>query len=370
LQVVEGHIERTPGLFRIPGQTRKVTSLKDYFLAHMYIDPSIERIEHIEVTSRFAALPNPVITFHYNIHDVASTFKSFLQDLQGGILGSVDLFDNIKKGLNVPQRVDEDMDFQCCGLANEDDEKSEVQNENLKWVAMALCNVECHWRRNLIFAVFGVLAYLKHDKEKAKPRDSFFPTPVEGNSPYIDTPAGFGYQMLRDRCKQVDPNAEVMSSESLAVVFAPVLLGNYTEHIKIDKTKLAIANIIQAHHRLSSGSPRKKAQKSISTMHLRPQSLNMNISAEYQHHFLASGKINSTLPVGTLESHLSYPAMPRSTKRIMNMGRRRDTLDSTLRDELGEAGMRNDVAVKIIELLLKNWEGIIREVRRIPTRGE
>jgi hypothetical protein len=358
-------------------------------MAHMLLEPSIERDEHIETTTRFAALPNPVTVCPYDIHDIASTFKLFLGELHGGILGSVDLFDSLRKGFGMPlvedtTGHDEGWDFLCRGITHDD------ERANLKWVASSLANVQCRQRRNVIFAVFGLLAHVKHDR--LRPRDSFFPSPPERHAPYMDmdTAAALGFtEMLQDRGKK--PGADNMSSKSLATVFAPLLLGNLTDDIRIDLTGPALAHAIEAHSHFPAGAPRKKSLNSASMVSLQHQSLDMSSGFDVsQHtnsaidltehvnktidnsHVLADGDSNITPPF--LEPRLSYPALardlPKGAWKIKHMVKREETLDPTFIDELEEAKMRNSVAITMCESLIGNWEGIIQEVRAMRRIGD
>jgi hypothetical protein len=341
----------------------------------MNLDPSIEREEIIETTTRFAALPNPITGCPYNIHDVASTFKHFLGELHGGILGSVDLFESVRKALGMAvkettRKQDDDWDFSCRGIAT-DDEKA-----NLRWVASSLANVECAQRRNLIFAVFGLLAHVKHDR--ARPRDSFL-TPPRRHSPQMDPAPAFGFaEAIQDRCAKAGLEAENMSSNSLATVFAPLLLGTLTDEIRIDPAGPAGGQATPSRHH---GSPRPTVERIASMAQLQHVSLGTRSGTDLPKHTnsaidlphsLSGGDSNITPPILVPLSSFSTALprdVPKGAWKIRKQVKRQETLDALFLSELEEARLRNEVSLKMCELLIRNWEGVVMEVKAMRRIG-
>jgi len=248
----------------------------------MYLDNYATHDSCVEVTIRLAALPSPS-TLPYNIHDVASTFKHFLGELHGGILGSVDVFESLKKALMPLKMRDEDLDFQCVGLNDGDGEIV-----NTKWVARVLCSVECAQRRNLIFAVFGLLASLKQDPAMRRShRTRLFDLPLQIQE------LGHG-----------QPGTEYMSSKALGVVFAPLLLGNLTDQIRIDAASRPVS--ANTHNRRRSlltggGSPRKPNKS------MPPRAVGKSTS------MMQLRRHSTIIPVTILESPTISEIFPRKT---------------------------------------------------------
>jgi hypothetical protein len=104
-----------------------------------------------ETTVVAANLPENV---PYDVYDIADTFKSFIQDLPGGILGEVELFDSLRKNLPNLQLTNSDLslDFGCMGLQD---------STNPKWIAQILRSVSDKERLNFILVVFGVMASVR-----------------------------------------------------------------------------------------------------------------------------------------------------------------------------------------------------------------
>src|SRR5438552_548557 len=86
--------------------------------------------------------------FPYDVYDVADTFKSFIQDLSGGILGEVRLFDSLRKSLPNLQLANSDLslDFGCRGLQD---------STNPKRIAQILRSVNDKERLNFILLIFS-----------------------------------------------------------------------------------------------------------------------------------------------------------------------------------------------------------------------
>ena len=143
----------------------------------------------VQVTVGSPNLPSDI---NYGVHDVASAFKKFLGFLPGGILGSVSLFNALQEVEAQPEnsRGDQHISTQM----------------KIRLVALAVLSLGSSRRIAIVSAVFGLLSLLKQD-----PDDRSCPSP--------SAPRAKG--------------SEAMSSKALAVVFAPTLLGNFTEQIDL-----------------------------------------------------------------------------------------------------------------------------------------
>jgi hypothetical protein len=320
-----------PGLFRIPGQTRTIQSLKEHFLGHMYLDDfASPRAEDIEVTIRLGCLPSQS-ALPYNIHDVASTFKCFLGELEGGILGSIEVFESMRKALIPSVKPDRSsLEWACRGI----DEEAENDLVNAHWLARIIYSIECAQRRNLILAVFGVLALLKQD-----PKDSVMGSPQRSTFPLTFTDA---LQELQLDFPPIIPNAtnERMSSKAISLVFAPLLLANLTDQIRIEPL-----------HRISSPAifRRRSMPRSASTMDFKRFSGNANPSPSKFGRNMSPSK----------HTHISTPISIKGetfTERLRRAGGKRDIQQGK---ELGEGMERNRIAAKMIEICLRNWEDIV-----------
>lgn len=353
---------QVPGLFRIPGQTRTITALKDHFLGHLYLDSfTTPHQQDIEVTVRLAALPSQSVVA-YNIHDVASTFKFFLGELDGGLLGSVDVFESLRKVLfpspktstgGGKERGRTSLEWACRGIDTE--VKEEVDDGiEARWVARVLCGIECAQRRNLILAVFGILAMLKQD-----PVDSVMGSPSrERGFPLTFSDA------FQELSSEFPPTAtttnERMNSKALSLVFAPLLLGNLTDQIHIEEKK--------HHHTLSSPAifRRRSIPRAASAMHLKRISGN---SAQAQHSPSKSVHVSSSAlgynKSPSKRNHISAP--------ILLSGKENTPFSEKLRrvgggkasqgKELDDGVERNRIAAKMIEILVRNWEEVVECLR-------
>jgi hypothetical protein len=316
-----------PGLFRIPGQTRTIQALKEHFMSHMYLDDFVStRESDIEVTIRLACLPSQS-ALPYNIHDVASTFKYFLGELDGGILGSVEVFESLRKAL-IPsiKPTYSDLEFRCRGL----DEEEQDDFVNAHWVARILCSIECTQRRNLILAVFGILALLKQD-----PQDSVMGSPLRPTFPLTFTDT---LQELQQNLAPINPNAsnERMSSKSISLIFAPLLLANLTEHIRIEPILTQSPAMFR----------RKSIPKSVSMMHLKRFSGN-------------ASPLRSKNTSPSKHGHISSPIPYKGetlVDRMKRMGSKREVQQGR---ELGEGVERNRIAAKMIEICIRNWGYVV-----------
>ncbi|KAF2418463.1 hypothetical protein EJ08DRAFT_654300 [Tothia fuscella] len=337
-----------PGIFRINGQLKTIAALKEYFLRQMHPYLSEGDEADIEVTIRLATLPNSV-TLPYNIHDIAGTFKLFLDELRGGILGSVEVFESLRKALVPIKDKEDELDFQCRGL------EDEFTKSNAKWVAKVLCTVGCSQRRNLILAIFGLLAFLKQDQIGLERCDSLLPPQ-------------FAYSLslaIQNHCSQSQVKSEQMSSRALGVVFAPLLLGNLSDQIRINHhtPRPETSHGLRRRSNLSN-SPKKQTKPkptkptNINIMHLKHHSYPTNI-----------------LPVTILEplilqqqqqqqqrASLEQKRMKSSSRKNIS-GKKMQRIEDCV--ELNESVERNRVACRMVELLVGNWEGIVQAMRDV-----
>ena len=179
------------GLFRIPGQTKTVNALYKHFMTQL--ENGRNGPFQVEVT-----IANPTLPTHipFTVHDLTSLYKKFLAGVDGGILGSVTLFNAIKKVIE-PAGVCIENLYTASSIIN------------ASQIAEILLETASRDRYYLITAVFGLLAYIKEDEGDFDD--------VEGK-------------------KKRDPaqSQEKMSSKALGVVFAPLLLGNKTDGIEIE----------------------------------------------------------------------------------------------------------------------------------------
>ena len=147
----------------------------------------------VEITIANPALPTDI---PFTIHDITSIYKKFLAGVDGGILGSLTLFNALKEVIE-PSGI--------C-VENILDASSILTASRIAEIIM---EVESRDRYFLITAVFGLLAYVKEHEGEVED--------VEGG-----------------KKKGVANHPGKMSSKALGVVFAPLLLGNRTDEIEIE----------------------------------------------------------------------------------------------------------------------------------------
>lgn len=295
---------------------------------------------------RLAALPSQSVVA-YNIHDVASTFKFFLGELDGGILGSVDVFESLRKVLlpntgtgGGKEKERTSLEWACRGIDDENEEEDD--GIEARWVARVLCGIECAQRRNLILAVFGILAMLKQD-----PVDSVMGSP--SRSPFPLT-----FSDALQELSATTPN-ERMSSKALSLVFAPLLLGNLTDQIHIEEKR--------HHHTISSPAifRRRSIPRTASALHLKRFSGNAaQPSPSKSVYPYTSGSGYNKSP--SKRNHISAPIQ-------MISGKENTPFSEKLRRcggkaghqgrELGDGVERNRIAAKMIEILIRNWEVVV-----------
>jgi hypothetical protein len=193
------------------------------------VDHMRRHSQEIEYTVRLGTLPNQSV-IPYQIHDVASCFKSFLADLDGGILGKLDIFEGLRKVV-LPQRPrrmsadSADLEWKCIGIPGSDDEEEKIDP---KYIARILTSIECAASRNLILAVFGLLAFFMADDSSAEQL-------YTGNTTSTGIPV---LDEMRNSCFPAVPSDARMTAESLGRIFAPLLLGDeLTQQVKMDFQK-------------------------------------------------------------------------------------------------------------------------------------
>jgi len=179
-----------PGIFRIPGQVSVVNALYDHYISRMkLVDKAADMIQTTVASSE---LPQDIVV---SAHDVASAFKKFLWDIPGGILGSMALFKAFKKIIN-------------ARIGDNETVEQDAGRKKSQLVALTLLSLKSEQRYALISAIIGLLAFLKQDLQR--------PTDASTAPPEA-------------------PSAECMSSKALGLVFAPILLGNLTEQIELER---------------------------------------------------------------------------------------------------------------------------------------
>ncbi|KAF4991717.1 hypothetical protein FDECE_13948 [Fusarium decemcellulare] len=185
----------TRGIFRIPGSIRVVNALFDYYCCtgHGNVD--------ITGTVRSANLPMHI---EASVHDVASAFKRLLSVIPGGILGSVSLFDAL---VSIHSQLQGDPEFP----------RTKQTKVRARLIALAIATVESHFRRDLIFAVFGLLSLIGRVAE-ITPREDEEGRPL--------------------------PTGDLMGYSALGIVFGPLLLGDllgfYTMQLAAPKAGLLV----------------------------------------------------------------------------------------------------------------------------------
>lgn len=185
-QALVQHAE-TRGIFRIPGSTRVVNALYDYYCTSGDTDG-------VSSTTRCPTLPTHI---RCNAYDIASTFKRFLAGLPGGILGSLSLFDAL---VAIRSQLQGDAELHWT-------KESKLR---ARLIALAIGTVKSQNQRELICAVFGLLCLIGRVAENA-PRED------ENGRPL--------------------PSSDLMDYNALGIVFGPLLIGD-----AIDNYQMKIAD--------------------------------------------------------------------------------------------------------------------------------
>ncbi|KAG5948840.1 hypothetical protein E4U60_000622 [Claviceps pazoutovae] len=171
----------TRGLFRVPGSSRVISALFDYY-CHM--DNSNAKIAS---TVRCATLPMHI---QYSTHDVASTFKRLLSVLPGGVLGSLSLLDAL---IAIHSQLNGEPEYP----------RTKQTKVRARLIALAIGTVRSQHRRELICAVFGLLSLIGRAAEIA-PREDEDSRPL--------------------------PTGDLMGYSALGIVFGPLLVGDLLDH--------------------------------------------------------------------------------------------------------------------------------------------
>jgi hypothetical protein len=212
------------------------------------IEDARKRSEEIEYTVRLPLLPNANV-IPYQVHDVASCFKSFLGDLNGGILGSLEIFEGLRKVV-LPQRqrrVSESMDLEWKCRGDEDSEPVDP-----KHIARILCSIQCAASRNLIMAVFGLLAFFMVDDS---PLEELYEWGSTTGIPTMDE--------MRENCFSGATVDARMTAESLGRIFAPLMLSeDAVKEIRMDFDKCMERKEKERKGRSWTSSPLKHASLS------------------------------------------------------------------------------------------------------------
>lgn len=144
----------------------------------------------MEQTIGLGLLPTHI---DYTIHDVASVFKKLISDLPGGLLGSLVLFKALR---NIENHFYADPELS---------ESKQIQVK-ARLIALAIFCVESTHRVSLICAVLGLVSLVGQAAEKAA-------ISARGNKNQMPS--------------------ELMGYKALAVVFAPLLLGDLNEQFNL-----------------------------------------------------------------------------------------------------------------------------------------
>lgn len=171
------HSAMTRGIFRIPGSTKIVGALFDYYCLMEGGAPGLAG------TVRCANLP---LHIESSVRDVASTFKRLLSVLPGGILGSLAVFDAM---VAIHSQLQGDPEFP----------RTKQTKVRARLMALAIGTIKSHFRRELICAVFGLLSLIGRIAE-ITPRED------ENGRPL--------------------PTADLMGYGALGIVFGPLLVGD------------------------------------------------------------------------------------------------------------------------------------------------
>ncbi|POS85617.1 hypothetical protein EPUL_001250 [Erysiphe pulchra] len=174
------HGTTTRGLFRVPGSHNTVNDLYNYFCN------SYEQSKTVAGTVRSPTLPGHI---KCDVYDIASTFKKFLIGLPGGIIGSSTLFDvflSINIQLNSgPESI-----------------RTKLAHVRVRLIALAVLNLSSEFRRNLIYAVFGLLCMIGRAAEAMKSEE--------------------------DQDRSI-PTSDFMDYDSLGTIFGPIIIGDLIE---------------------------------------------------------------------------------------------------------------------------------------------
>ncbi|KFY70437.1 hypothetical protein V498_10347, partial [Pseudogymnoascus sp. VKM F-4517 (FW-2822)] len=175
-QYLVQHGPAMKGIFRIPGSQSIVKALYDHYASQD------EDGDVISDTVRCPYLPDSI---KCDAHDVASTFKRFLLNLPGGILGRVWLFDAF---VAIHDQMGVDPEYP----------RTKQSKVRARLIACAIYAHPSRLQRDLICAVFGLLCLIGRASEVALRED------VDGRPL---------------------PTNELMGYSPLGTLFGPLLVG-------------------------------------------------------------------------------------------------------------------------------------------------
>ncbi|KAG9252881.1 uncharacterized protein F5Z01DRAFT_624792 [Emericellopsis atlantica] len=279
------HLAQNPatgGMFRIPGSTKAVNALFEYYCR------TEKGAEGVSGTVRCPTLPSHFAT---SVHDVASTFKRLLAVLPGGLMGSLSLFDALVATHS-----------QLAG--KQESPRTKQTKVRARMIALAIGTVESQFRRGLICAVLGLLSLVGRTAEEA-------PTEDDNGRPL--------------------PTSDLMGYNALGIIFGPLLLGDLLSQYKmnvatpasgllllpISPTKLQKAQKVR---RKPFAGPRKEAPKTpvVDKIHIANDIAEMLISnwREIVRQMKAMG-VHQSKPTSESKADADRPLIsgPSATKR-------------------------------------------------------
>ena len=202
------------------GQTATVNALYEHFAHQFYHAGSPSKVQE---TVKPGLLPTDI---EFTVSDVASLFKKIINGLEGGLLGSLELFEAIRASL-----------FRL--RPNPGSSATEMTHLRAKLIALAILSVTSAHRACLIQGALGLFAYFAHEAENARV--------TQDN----DSSATDGSQKIR-------PSSELMGYQSLGVCLGPLLLGDLIGRVLVN------GEVADSESRASTESTRKAKKKRIS----------------------------------------------------------------------------------------------------------
>ena len=152
----------------------------------------------VEETVATGLLPNRL---ECTLNDIASSFKTIIRGLPGGLLGSLETFEALRSTL-----LDRYSEPGPATLV--------LRFERAKLVALAISSIPSLLRQYLIHAVVGLVAYLGFEADKIQ----------QAERDAVGTPG-----------QHDQPSSEVMGYEALSKIFGSVLLGDLIDSVHLKK---------------------------------------------------------------------------------------------------------------------------------------
>lgn len=181
------------------GSPRIVEALFDFYHSEVNRGGDIDRT---------VRCPNLPVHIHAGVHEVASTFKSFLEHLPGGILGSVSLLDAF---IAIESQLD----------AEPEVHRSRLSKVRARLIALAIGTLKPQYRRDLLCAVLGLLSLIGRTAENTAREDD------HGHP--LRTSDLMGYDRLGDEFGPVLMNNLMESWD--------IKLRDHNENIFLEQTK-------------------------------------------------------------------------------------------------------------------------------------